>query len=74
MILSRKFQAGWNLLPMRVVRTRAGTVEGGLILLDFGVSSISEGTVASWLVHLTRNQAVQFQALVRDIVFCSLCT
>ena len=34
MILNRKFQAGWNPLPMRAVRTQGGTVEGGLILLN----------------------------------------
>ena len=32
---------------------------------------VVEGTVASWLVHLTPERAVQVRALARNIVLCS---
>ena len=44
---------------------------------DFGqndgnqVQGNKGGAVASWLVHSTWDQAVQVQALARDIVLCS---
>ena len=41
-----------------------------MIIMDKAVSSVG-GLVASWLVHLSPDQAVRVRALARDIVLCS---